>query len=290
MKYIDCIDCGKKSTWVTFWGNLGLMLFKGFVGLVGHSHALVADAIHSAVDVVIAIVTVIAIKISGKAPDKEHPYGHGKIEFIAASVVTAGLLVAVVFLFKAALNELRYGMNVHPRWITLLAAIASIIGSELMFRYNLCASKELNSPAIKANAWHNRYDVYTSLVVAVGIVGAKLGFRILDPIAAFCVGIVIIKIGLDIFMDAYKGLMDVNISAKDREKIAVLASKVKGVENVVSIKSRQMGQDLWIDLVIQVLSKTKIEKVDNIVEEIKESLILKDNKIGNVQVAVKPKN
>lgn len=265
------------------------MLFKGSVGLIGHSHALIADAIHSAVDVVIAIVTVVAIAISGKAPDKEHPYGHGKIEFIAAAVVTAGLLVAVVFLFKTALNELKYGMNINPRWITLFAALASIVGSELMFRYNLCAGKELNSPAIKANAWHNRYDVYTSMVVAMGIIGAKFGWGILDPIAAIGVGIVILKIGIDIFRDAYKGLMDVAIPLKEREKIALMVSNVKGVEKVVSVKSRQMGQKLWIDLAIQIPTEKNVEETHGITEEVKESLVLKNGNIGNIQVEIVPK-
>lgn len=289
MKYFKCIKCGKKSAWVTFWGNVGLVIFKGFAGVMGGSHALIADALHSAADVVIALITIIALAISGKVQDKNHPYGHGKIEFIAASVVTAGLLAAVGFLFMKALEDLKSGLMVKPEIFTFFVAVIAIIGSELMFRYNLCSAKELKSPALKANAWHNRYDVYTSIVVAVGILGAKAGLEFLDPVAAIFVGIVIIKIAVNIFKEAYKGLMDVSIPADDKKEIEKIVMQVKGVKEIKSIKARYIGQKLWVDLAIKVTSSLTVDKGYIITERVREFLLLKMENISGVQVIVNNK-
>lgn len=286
MKYLYCIKCGKKAAWVTFFGNFVLVLFKGFVGIAGGSHALIADALHSGADVFIALITIVTLTISGKEPDKDHPYGHGKIEFIAAAFVTAGLLLAVVFLFIAALKELKIGVTVKPELCTFFAAIISIIGNELMFRYNRCAAKELNSPALKANAWHNRYDVYTSVVVAVGILGAKAGLEFLDPAAAIFVGIIIIKIAIDIITEAFRGLMDASISEQKKKEIIKIARQVKGVRKIVSLKARRMGQKLWVDMVIRVSSASTVDKGYEIEEKVREYLVLKMENIEGVQIEV----
>lgn len=289
MKFLECMKCGKKAAWVTFWGNFALVLFKGFAGIAGRSHALIADALHSAADVVIAMVTVITLAISGKAPDKDHPYGHGKVEFIAAAVVTAGLLAAVVFLFIRAFKELRAGVAVEPRIFTFFVAIISIIGNELMFRYNFCAAKELKSPALRANAWHNRYDVYTSIVVAVGILGAKAGLKFLDPVAAIFVGIIIIRIAIDIFREAYLGLMDVSIPDQEKKKIMEVVKQVKGINKVVSLKARCVGQKIWVDLAVEVSSMRTVDKGYRITEQIREFLFLKMENIAGVHVEIIPR-
>lgn len=286
MKYLKCVKCGDRAAWVTFWGNLALVLFKGYAGIVGGSHALIADALHSVADVVIALVTVIALAISGKAPDKDHPYGHGKVEFIAASVVTAGLLAAVVFLFMEALKELKSGLAVKPEIFTFFVAVIAIMASELMFRYNLCSSKELKSPALKANAWHNRYDVYTSIVVALGIIGAKAGLEFLDPAAAIFVGIIIIKIAIDIFLEAYRGLMDASISAEEKKEIEEILKQVKEVKKIKCLNARRMGQKLWVDLIIKVPPSVTVDKVYRITEKVREVLLLKMENIADVQVEV----
>lgn len=286
MKYLECVKCGKKAAWVTFWGNLALTFFKGFVGIAGQSHALIADAMHSAADVVIAIVTVAALHISGKKPDKEHPYGHAKVEFIAASIVTLGLLLAVVFLFRKVLNDMRVGVTIIPEVSTFFAAIVSIIGSELMFRYNLCAGKELNSPALKANAWHNRYDVYTSIVVALGILGAKAGLRFLDPVAAILVGIVILKIAVDIFKDAYNGLMDTSIPSIDKTRIEEIVNQIKGIRKIVSLRTRRLGQNQWVDLAIELSASYTVDSGYKISEKVRETIILRLENIADVQVEI----
>jgi cation diffusion facilitator family transporter len=284
MKYLECTDCGKRAAWVTLWGNALLVVLKFSVGILGGSRALVADAIHSSADVVIALVTIVALAISGKGPDKDHPYGHGKIEFISASLVTVALLIAVVFLFKGAIDELKYGVITKPRAVTFVAAIASILVNEIMFRLNRCAGKTLKSPALVANAWHNRYDAYTSIVVALGILGSLAGFKSFDPIAAMLVGIIILKISFDIFHEAYVGLMDAALSREEKESIRTIVNQVKGIKKIVFLEGRRMGQKLWIDLSVEISSALSVHQGYNLSSKIRELILLHLENIEDVQV------
>ncbi len=288
MKSLECVACGRRAAWVTVWVNFGGSIFKAVVGYLGGSRALIADAVHSAADAVIGIVTVVSLKISGESPDKAHPYGHGKVEFIAAAVVTVALLAAVVFLFKESLDTLRSGVVVRPRLVTLFAAIVSVITNEMLFRYNFCAGKNLNSPVLTANAWHNRYDAYTSMVVAVGIIGAKMGLHFLDPIAAICVGIIIVKVAAEILRDAYKGLMDTTLPEDEKEKIARIIKRADGNVSIAYLKTRRAGQKIWINLGIRLDPKDTVSRSYDIIESIRNMLFLKLENVGEVQVEVMP--
>lgn len=288
MKSLECIKCGTRVAWVTFWVNVVGTIFKAVIGYLGGSKALLADAFHSAADAIIGIVTVVSLKISGKSPDKIHPYGHGKVEFIAAAAVTFALFIAVIFLFKGALDTLRSGTVVKPHLVTLFAAIVAMITSEMLFRYNLCAGKNLNSPVLIANAWHNRYDVYTSMVVAVGIIGAKMGLHYLDPIAAICVGIIIVRVTVQILRDAYKGLMDTTLPEDEKEKISKIIKRANGNVNLVYLKTRRAGQKIWIDIGIRLDPKDTVSEGYDIIEAIRNMLFLKLENVGEVQVEVIP--
>lgn len=289
MKYLRCITCDKRAARFTVVGNAVLVVLKASAGIIGGSHALVADAIHSGADIIIALVTLIALTISGKGQDEDYPYGHGKIEYIAAAIVTAGLLIAVVFLFKAALYELRLGITVRPRLITFIVACISIAGNEFMFRYNNCAGKELKSPALIANAWHNRYDAYTSLVVAIGILVAMAGLDFFDHLAALIVGVVIIKISITIFLDAYTGLMDKAIPQQEKQEIEAVVMRVKGIKRVARVKGRRMGQKLWIDLVVELVDSLTVSQIYKKTQQIKEAILFNIGNIEDVQIETNPK-
>ncbi len=286
MKYLDCVKCGKKAAWVTVWANVAGMILKGVVGYYGGSKALIADSFHSGADAVIGLVTVGALKVSGEGPDKEHPYGHGKVEFIAAAVVTAALAVAVVFLFIEAIGALHAGLVVKPHVTTLVAVAIAIVTSEMLFRFNLCAGKNLSSPVLIANAWHNRYDVYTSLVVAVGILGSIFGLHYLDPLAAIGVGLVIIKVSYEILSEAYSGLMDTALPKKDRDNILRLAKQAGGDITVTYLKTRRAGQKIWIDMGVRLDPLLSVSEGYKIREEIREMLFLKMENVGEVQVEI----
>jgi cation diffusion facilitator family transporter len=287
MKYIQCISCANKAAYITLIGNALLVAFKVSAGVLGNSRALVADGIHSSADVVIAVVTLVALAISGKGPDKSHPYGHGKIELIAAAVVTAGLFTAVLFLFKGALFALHSGIVEKPAMITFFVAIISIVVNEFMFRINACAGKELRSPALIANAWHNRYDSFTSVVVAVGILGALFGFYSLDPIAALLVGVVIIKISLSIFQESFFGLMDKSIPEDERNDLREVINEIKGVTSIEKIEGRRIGQKLWVDLKVKLEALT-VSQSYSISRQIREAILFNTENVEDVQIETIP--
>lgn len=286
MKYTQCVTCHQRVVWISLIGNTVLVILKISAGLIGNSNALVADGLHSSADVIIAIVTLVAIAISGKGHDKEHPYGHGKIESIAAALVTGGLLVAVVLLFNTAITDLKTGKIENPRLITFFVALISIITNEIMFHLNYCAGKERNSPALTANAWHNRYDSFTSVVVALGILGSFAGLKMFDPIAALFVGVVIVKISLSIFKDAYEALMDSAIDDEIKERIADSVKKMKEVNNIIKIEGRQIGQKMWIDMVIEIAADLTVTQCHEITERIQETLFYNFDSIEDVQIEV----
>ncbi len=287
MKYIQCTTCANRAVYITLLGNTLLVAFKVTVGILGNSRALVADGIHSSADVVIAVVTLVALVISGKGSDKNHPYGHGKVELLAASAVTAGLLTAVIFLFKGALHALVTGTIEKPAFVTFFVAIISIIVNEFMFRINVCAGKELRSPALIANAWHNRYDSFTSLVVALGILGALFGFYSLDPIAALLIGVVIIKISLTIFQDSLFGLLDKAIPEDERDDLKKLIKNIKGVSAIEKIEGRRIGQKIWVDLKIKLAAST-VSQSSTISQQIREAILFNTGNIEDVQTETIP--
>ncbi|MFC1522243.1 cation diffusion facilitator family transporter [Elusimicrobiota bacterium] len=284
MRSVECVNCGKKAAWVTLWVNIGGTILKAVVGVLGNSTALLADAFHSAADAVISVVTIVCLKISGESADKNHPYGHGKVEFIAAGIVTFGLLAAVFFLFREAFNVLHSGTATKPKLITLFAALIAIVTSEMLFRFNLCAGKNLKSPVLIANAWHNRYDVYTSIIVAVGIIGAKLGFHYLDPIAAILVGITIIRVVIEIFKESYDGLMDTSLPKEERERIINVIKEANGIVDIKYLKTRRTGQQIWIDLGIKVDPKYSVAQAHETREKIRNNLFLKLENVAQAQV------
>lgn len=287
MKYIQCVTCANKAAYITLLGNALLVALKVSAGTLGNSRALVADGIHSSADVIIAIVTLVALAISGKGSDKSHPYGHGKVEFIAATAVTAGLCTAVIFLFKGALFALHSGTMEKPAMITFFVAIISIVVNEFMFRINVCAGKELRSPALIANAWHNRYDSFTSVVVAVGILGALAGFYSLDPIAALLVGVVIIKISLSIFQESFIGLMDKAIPEDEKNDIREVVKNIEGVIGVERLEGRRIGQKLWVDMTVILVAST-VSQSYSICRKIRESILFNTENIEDVQIETVP--
>ncbi|PCI35537.1 MAG: hypothetical protein COB53_10875 [Elusimicrobia bacterium] len=286
MKYLECAPCGQRAAWITFWVNVGGAIVKGTVGYFGNSKALVADAFHSSADAMVGLVTVISLKISGEGANKRYPYGHGKVEYIGAAGVTVALLAAVVFLVREAIYALHHGSTVTPHFATLLTVLIAIASSEMLFRLNLCTGKQLGSPVLIANAWHNRYDVYTSVVVLLGIIGAMLGFRNLDPLAAIGVGVVIIKVSYEILSEAWEGLMDKALPEEDREEIVEVVLRACAKAEIAHLRTRRVGQKNWIDLGIRLDPKTSVAQAYAARETIRNLVFLRVENVAEVQVEV----
>ncbi|MCI5731796.1 MAG: cation diffusion facilitator family transporter, partial [Eubacterium sp.] len=191
--------------------NVILSLFKALAGLISHSGAMISDAIHSASDVFSTIVVIIGVKISGKESDKEHPYGHERMECVAAILLATILAITGLGIGWSAVSKImagNYDQLEVPGVLALAAAIVSIVVKEAMYWYTRAGAKKIDSGALMADAWHHRSDSLSSIGALIGIGGARLGFPILDPIASVVICIFIEKAALDIFMDAVNKMVD----------------------------------------------------------------------------------
>lgn len=266
MKEID-YKKGETITIACILGNIVLSALKFAAGILGGSKAMIADSLHSASDIIATSVVLVGIKVAQKPADREHPYGHGKIEPIAAAFVGVTLIFAAIVIVKGIVESIAKQTFTTPTALALAAAVVSVVVKEAMFRATYAAGKKINSEAIMADAWHHRSDAYSSIGTFVGILGAILGGRFgirflqyLDPVAGTVVACMIFKVAYDILKHAVKGLMD---SSPDGEKLTKIWHTVSGVEGIVSIpdiKARYIGQRLFIDLEIEVNADISVDE------------------------------
>ncbi|MBF0240553.1 MAG: cation transporter, partial [SAR324 cluster bacterium] len=207
MRFEACKQCRTEQGIHSFLVNLFMALFKGVLGVLTGSAALVADGLHSSADVIATSVTMVSVWISGKPASKSYAYGYGNIQFISAAIVGMILLLGALYLFVNATINIVSGLIESPNMLAVIGAIVSITMNQLLFHYQKCVGQENNSPAIMSNAWDNRSDALSSAAVLFGIIVAVLGFPIADPLAAIAVSLVIVKIAVELLIDAVNGLM-----------------------------------------------------------------------------------
>lgn len=266
MKDID-YKKGEKITIACIIGNIVLSALKLVAGIIGGSKAMIADSLHSASDIVATSVVLVGIKVAQKPADSEHPYGHGKVEPIAAAFVGVTLIFAAFIIVKGIVESIVNQTFGTPTFLALAAAVVSIVVKEIMFRITYAAGKKIKSESIMADAWHHRSDAYSSIGTFIGILGAiiggKLGIRFLqylDPIAGAVVACMIFKVAYDILKHAVKGLMDSSPEGEQLMKIWDAAAGIEGIVTVSDIKARYIGQRLFIDLEIGVDSERSVDE------------------------------
>jgi len=191
MEQADSTSGGYRITIVGAVTNVALSIFKFIAGTVGNSTALIADAIHSLSDLATDVVVYYSLKISGRKPDEEHPYGHGRAETIGASFVGAAVILVGIGIAWEVLTKVVGGKIAVPTYIALIGAAVSIIAKEILYQYTMRAGMKLKSEVIQANAWHHRSDALSSIAVLIGVAGAQMGWPLMDPLAAVIVGIMI---------------------------------------------------------------------------------------------------
>jgi len=283
-----CKSCATRAMWACLLGNIFLCIFKGIVGVVSGSLAVLADAVHSGADVLDSTVTLIATHLGKKPPDKSHPYGHGKTEFIAGAFIGTVLLFgAAVIAVVSASRLIRGGRYPQPHFIAIAAAAISIIVNEMMFRYAKCAATRVNSAALEAEAWDNRADCLSSLPVFFGVLGAQLGFRSLDPLAALLVGVLVGKVGFELLSKNLHSLMDAPLHSEQIERIRELVAAVQGVEGIGYLRTRGMGRHYLADMQILVDPNITVEKSNAIDHEIKTALRREIKHLEDITIACK---
>ena len=212
--------------------NIILSLFKLFAGIFAKSNAMISDAIHSASDVFSTFIVIIGVNIANKQSDKEHQYGHERLECVAAIILAIILAATGIGIGINGMEKILGGSYWElevPGRIALIAAIISIVIKEWMYWYTRSAAKKINSGALMADAWHHRSDSLSSIGALIGILGARLGYPILDPVASVVICIFIIKAAYDIFKDAIDKLVDKSCDEETVEKIKKVIMNQEGV-------------------------------------------------------------
>lgn len=235
--------------------NLALSLFKLIAGIAAHSGAMVSDAVHSASDVFSTFIVMIGVTISGKESDKEHPYGHERLECVASLLLAMVLALTGLGIGKTGVEKILGGEAAGlavPGLLALIAAVSSVAVKEWMYWYTRAAAKKINSGALMADAWHHRSDALSSIGAFIGILGSRMGYPILDPIASLVICLFILKAAYDIFQDALAKMVDKACPEEvvDRMREIILAQE--GVEGIDDIKTRLFGAKMYVDVEISV--------------------------------------
>ena len=249
----------KKVSRVTLLGsvvNLLLLVFKFVAGVLGHSAAMIADAVHSLSDFVTDLIVIVFVKISSKPEDADHAYGHGKYETLASCIIGLALIVVGVMMGYNAtvkiVDVVRNGTELaSPGIIALAAAVLSIVLKEWMFHLTRKVAREVDSPAVEANAWHHRSDALSSVGTAIGIGGAVLlgsKWAVLDPIAALVVSVFIVVQAAKILSDAIGQLMEKSLPRDVEQRICEIVYEEEGTSDIHHLRTRKIGSQISIEL------------------------------------------
>ena len=275
--------------------NVLLLVFKFVAGILGHSAAMVADAVHSLSDFVTDIIVIVFVYISGKPKDKSHDYGHGKYETLAMTFIGAALLaVALGIVFSGIVKIVAWGHGQDlqaPGTLALWAALLSVVLKEGTFRYSMKEAHRLNSQAVEANAWHHRSDALSSIGTALGIGGAIfLGQRwtVLDPVASVVVGLFIIKVSFFLLRDGIGDLMEQSLPDEVEQEILQLAASVEGVEEPHDLCTRRIGNHYAIELHILMDGDIPLREAHDKASEVEDLLRQHYGEDTHVAVHVEP--
>lgn len=239
---------------ITIIGNVALSVVKLLAGIIAHSSAMISDAVHSASDVFSTFVVIIGIKLASKEPDKEHPYGHERLECVAAIILSVVLFITGLGIGMGALKNILQGNHGNlqvPGILALIAAIVSIVSKEAMYWYTRHYAKKIDSGALMADAWHHRSDAFSSIGALIGIGGARLGFPVMDSIASLVIFVFIAKASIDIFKDAMDKMVDHSCDEDTERQIYDCVMRNKDVMGINLLQTRIFGNKIYVDVEIQ---------------------------------------
>ena len=280
-----------KVSFVTIIGNLLLSVMKLIVGFVAHSNAMISDAIHSASDVFSTFVVIIGIKLASKKADKEHPYGHERLECVAAIVLSMVLFITGLGIGATALKNITsgdYNNIVVPGILALVAAIVSIVSKEAMYWYTRYNAKRIDSSALMADAWHHRSDAFSSIGALIGIAGARMGFPVMDSIASLIIFVFIIKAAYDIFKDAIDKMVDHACDDDTVNQIRECVMKHEDVLGIDMLQTRIFGNKIYVDLEIATDGSYTLSKAHTIAESVHDDIEKSFPKVKHIMVHVNP--
>lgn len=271
--------------------NIGLSAFKLSAGIFGHSAAMISDSAHSLSDVLSTMIVMIGVKLSNQKSDKEHPYGHERLECVAALILAAILFATGIGIGWSGIHKIllgNYGALKLPGRIALIASVVSIVVKEVMYRYTKNAAKKIDSGTLMADAWHHRSDALSSVGSFIGILGARLGFPLLDPLACVVICLFILKASLSIFKDSISKMTD---RSCDDEVILAIHNIILDQDSVVGvdqIKTRLFGNKIYVDVEINMDGNITLHKAHDSAQLVHDAIECHFPKVKHCMVHVNP--
>lgn len=264
-------DIAMKVSIISIIVNLLLSLLKLIAGIVSASDAMISDAVHSASDVFSTFIVIIGITISEKTSDAKHPYGHERIECVASLLLSAILFATGIGIGSRGVQKIivgTYNTLIIPKTFALIAAVLSILIKEWMYQYTKSVAKKINSTALMADAWHHRSDSFSSIGAFLGILGAKMGLLVLEPIASVIICLFIVKASIEIFKDAVDKMIDKSCDTILIEQMKKIILQEPGVDRIDEIRTRMFGSKIYVDIEIAVNGNLTLHKSHAIAEKV----------------------
>jgi len=267
------MTCGRRFSFVNLWANLALAVIKGAVGYMAGSRALVAASLYSINDVLSAIIVLVTLKVGRRPPDEDHPYGHGKAEFVAIGLMAVVLAVGVFFILFYSLIDIFRGVAGPPHMVALGVAALAMLTNGLLAKRGFCAARFFGSPALHTSAEHNRADAISSFAVVIGVSGATfLGIHVLDQIVAVFEALHILWLGGTLFGKSLRGLMDTSLPPSEIEDALDACREVEGVVRVLDLRTRLAGSYVWASVVVAVPTEYTVEQAEEVCNKVRTAL------------------
>lgn len=284
-----------KVTMVGSAGNVALLAFKFAAGVLGHSSAMIADAIHSLSDFITDVVLLAFVHMSAKPQDEDHDYGHGKYETFATLIIGLAIMAAATGIIISGVDKLVDWVGgrqlAAPGWLALAAALLSIVVKEVMYRYTVRRGKALDSPALVANAWHHRSDALSSIGAAVGIGGAiLLGDRwtVLDPLASVVVGLMLLKVAIGLLRSSVGELTEHSLSSEVEKEIEDIICSYPDVSDPHNLRTRRIGNRFAIEVHVRMDGNTTLTAAHNRATAIEQRIRQRFGKQTHISIHMEP--
>ncbi len=289
---MDDTNLAIKVSAVSIAVNVMLSFIKFTAGIFGHSAAMISDAVHSLSDVLSTFVVIVGVRVSGKKSDEHHQYGHERLECVAAIILATLLFLVGTGIGVSGIKKI-LDTGSAPIMIpgigALAAAVLSMAVKEAMYWYTRSAAKKVNSGALMADAWHHRSDALSSVGSFIGILGARLGFPVLDPLASIVISVFIIKVSYNIFKDATDKMVDRACDEETTEEMKEIVCSVDGVKNLDLIHTRLFGSKIYVDIEISADGMLPLYKAHGIAQEVHDRLEKNFPLVKHCMVHVNPK-
>jgi len=276
--------------WVGLLCNLALAAAKAAAGILGHSQAVLADALHSLTDSVTDIAVILGVRYWTAPADEDHPHGHGRIETLITVVIGLTIGAVAIGMGTQAIRGLRHGPEVAPSGIALVVALISIVVKEILYRWTARVGREVRSPALVANAWHHRSDAISSIPAALAVAVTLIDpeWAVVDRVGAVVVCLLILQASWHILRPALDQLIDAGAPAADRRRIEELALQVGGVEAAHAVRTRFVGADLAVDLHVEVDGGLSVAEGHVIAVAVRRKLLEEGPNVNDAVVQIEP--